>query len=126
MDTSARLPFAIPPTARQRPRPDAEIAFGGEVSLDHLVGATEERDRNGEAQRAGRREVDDQLDFGGLLDGQVGGLLALENSARVVADQTVSVRIAASIAHQASGCSKCMKLENRGNRVVQRQFGELL
>jgi len=32
MDTSARLPFVILPIARQRPRPDAEIAFGGEVS----------------------------------------------------------------------------------------------
>src|SRR5262249_55399497 len=44
----------------------------------------------------------------------------------VDASQTVSVRIAASIAHQASGRGEWMKLENRGGRVLQRQFGELL
>jgi len=95
--------------------------------FDHLIGATEERDWDGEAQRPRRLEVDDQLNFGGLLDGQVGRFLAFENSARVDANQTVSVRIAASIAHQASGCGgECMKLENRGNRVVERQCGEPL
>ena len=73
------------------------------VSFDHLVGTAEERDRDGEAQRPGRFEVDAQLDFGGLLDGQIGRFLALENSARVEANQTVTVPIAASVAHQASG-----------------------
>ena len=49
------------------------------VSLfDHLVGAADQRQRNGEAERLGSLQVDDQLDFGGLLDRQVGRLLAFE------------------------------------------------
>jgi hypothetical protein len=37
-------------------------------SFDHLVGAAEQRQREGEAERLGGLDVDDQLDFGGLLD----------------------------------------------------------
>src|SRR6266700_397043 len=48
--------------------------------LDHLVGAREQRRRNRQAERPGGRKVEDQLDFGGLLDRQIGGLLALENA----------------------------------------------
>ena len=50
-DRLARLRSATRPAARPRPRPDAEIVFGGEVSsrkppslvclFDHLVGAGE-------------------------------------------------------------------------------------
>jgi hypothetical protein len=47
--------------------------------FDHLVGAAEQRKRDGEAERLGRREVDEKLNFRGLLDRQVGRLLALEN-----------------------------------------------
>jgi hypothetical protein len=38
------------------------------TSFDHLVGATEQRQRDREAERPGRLEIDDQLDLGGLLD----------------------------------------------------------
>jgi hypothetical protein len=47
-------------------------------SLDHLVGATEQRQRHGEAERFRGLEIDDQLDFRGPLDRQIGRLLALE------------------------------------------------
>src|SRR5262245_27922553 len=50
MDRLAPLRDATPPAARQRPLPDAEN-FGGEVSLDHLVGAREQRGRYFDAQR---------------------------------------------------------------------------
>ena len=73
---------------------------GGEVSsrplsaalLDHLVGAADQRQRNGEAERLGSLQVDDQLDFGGLLDRQIGRLLAFENLAGVATGQTVRFR----------------------------------
>jgi hypothetical protein len=51
--------------------------------FDHLVGAGEQRDRDGDAKRLGFLEVDDQLDLGELLDRQIGRLLALKNAAGV-------------------------------------------
>jgi hypothetical protein len=53
------------------------------TSFDHPVGAGEQRWRDGEAERFGGFEIDDQLNLGGLLDRQVGGLLAFENAACV-------------------------------------------
>jgi hypothetical protein len=41
------------------------------ASFDYLVGAGEDRLRNGEAERLRRLEVDDQLELSGLLDGEV-------------------------------------------------------
>jgi len=47
--------------------------------FEHLVGAAGQGQRDGDAEFLGSLEVDVELDFRGLLDGQVGGLLALEN-----------------------------------------------
>ena len=60
--------------------------------FDHLVGAAEQRPRNGEAERLCGLEVDDQFDFRRLHHRQVGRLLALENFPGVDADQTVIFR----------------------------------
>ena len=74
--------------------------------------------RHGDAERLGGLEVDDQLDFGGLLNRQVGRLLALENPAGVEADQAVQIRIAASVAHQAAGRGELAILVDRRHRVA--------
>jgi hypothetical protein len=49
--------------------------------FDHLVRATEQRDREIEPERFCGLEVDDQLDFGRLLDRQIGWFFALEDAA---------------------------------------------
>src|SRR5262245_1854853 len=47
--------------------------------FDHLVGAREQRWRNRQAQRSGRRQVDHQLQFGREFHRQVAGLGSLQN-----------------------------------------------
>jgi hypothetical protein len=50
------------------------------------------RSRYLNAKRSGRLQVDDEFEFGGLHDGKVGGLRALENLTSVEADLTPRVR----------------------------------
>jgi hypothetical protein len=49
-------------------------------SFNYVVGATEHQGRNGEIQRLGCPEIDDQLILGRKLRRQVGGLCALEDA----------------------------------------------
>ena len=54
--------------------------------LDHLVGRGQQRFRDGKPERLRRFEVDDQLEFGRLLDWQVCGLGAVEDFAGIDAN----------------------------------------
>ena len=82
-------------------------------------------ERDGQAKRLGGLEVDHQFEFRGLLDRQVGRLLAFENAAGVDAGLTIAVRKAGSIAHQAAGRGELAKLIDRRYPVAERQCGEL-
>src|SRR5262245_51190498 len=61
-------------------------------SFNQLVGAADQRQRNGKAEGLGSLQVDDQLDFGGLLYRQIGRLLTLENLGGIATGQTVRFR----------------------------------
>src|SRR5262245_16655869 len=52
--------------------------------FDQLVSAPDDRIGDVDAERLGSFQVDVQLDFSGLLDWQIGGLVALEDSAGIV------------------------------------------
>ena len=58
----------------------APIESSTPTLFDQLVGTKEDRLRERDAERISGLEVHDQLDLAGLLDRQVGGFCALQNS----------------------------------------------
>jgi hypothetical protein len=80
--------IALGPRTGPLPRPQARgghaaSGAGSEtnsrLSLDHLVGAQKEISTDRQSERSRCFEIDDELEFGGLLDRQVGGLRAFQN-----------------------------------------------
>ena len=70
-------------------------------SLDELIGAAGQGQRDCDAKRLGRLKVDVQLDLRGPLHRQVSGLLALENAPGIDAGQTVRIPSVRSVALRA-------------------------
>src|SRR5262245_66033291 len=95
------------------------------ASLENLVGTAGQRQRNGDAERTGGLQVDEHLDFGGLLHRQIGRLAAFKNSPGIDSDEAVCFRNVGPVAHQTSSRSELAPLVDRGNRVLNRQDGEL-
>src|SRR6266516_5060421 len=91
------------------------------VSLDHLVGAAEQRHWNRKCECFGSLEIDNQLDLRGLLYRETGRLLALENASGKNTGQPVRIRNAAAVTHQSTGVGKRAILEDCGHRVAERQ-----
>src|SRR5258708_27057070 len=85
--------------------------------FDHLVGAAEQRDRNGDAERLGGLEIDDEFHLGGLLDRQVDRLIARENPSGINTQPTPLFGRHAPIAHQTA---------NAGQTPEKTDGGELL
>jgi hypothetical protein len=93
--------------------------------LDHLIGCSQQRFRDGEAEGVGGLEVDDQIEFGRLLDRQVGRFLAFENAPGIDASLVESIAETAAITYQAAGQDILTECEDRGQRMSGRQRREL-
>src|SRR5437588_10830676 len=90
----------------RRTRCCAEIRYNyilKDTLFDHLIGAAKHGKRNRDAQCLGCPQIDNQLDLGGLLNRQIGGLVALEDASSIVANEPVVFGFTAAIAHEATG-----------------------
>jgi hypothetical protein len=94
--------------------------------FDHLVGATEEGIWNGEAERFRGFEIDHELDFGRLLERQIGRLFAFEYASSVDASLLKGVIVVGTVAHQAASCGKCAILVNCRQPVLERKSRDLI
>src|SRR4051812_25354780 len=70
------------------------------LSLDHLVGAGEERSRQRQAERSSRLQVDDQLEIALCLNRKVPGLLALEDPVDVARSPPVLLEGSRPVGHE--------------------------
>ena len=82
---------------------DVRFVPTADILLDHFVRASDQRVGDVDAERFRCFEINNQLDLGDLLDGQIGRLLALEDAARV--DAGLFVRLS-NIAHRNSAARR--------------------
>src|ERR1043166_6036883 len=84
---------------------DAKVRLGWQSGrlLDDLISPPKERGGDGEAECFGGLEVDDQLELRRLLDGEFGGLGALQDLVDVGRGTPKDISSVRSIGHQAPG-----------------------
>ena len=78
-------------------------------SLDHLVGAAEQRQRNGDAERLSRLEINNHFNFCGLLNWKLRRLCAMKNLADIDASWTICVDEIGAITDQTASPSEVAK-----------------
>src|SRR6266851_4147666 len=74
---SPAVPASVSPPTKSR-----RVKFIAQLLFDYLVRAQQQRRWDRQAEHIGGLEVDDEVEVGGLLDRQVGGLRALEDPRR--------------------------------------------
>ena len=95
-------------------------------SFDHLVGAGEERGARCKPERLRGLEVDNKLEFRGLLDGEVAGLCPLEYLVNVVCRATSQLCKVGAVADKATSFDIAPVPVNSGHPIIQRKLHEPL
>src|SRR6516162_4496436 len=96
------------------------------LSFDHFVSACEQRGRHSEVKSLGGFEVDHQLVFGVLFDGEVNRLGAAENSPGVGPYLLIQVPERRPITHQPAAFGEPADWINRRHCVPSRKRDKLL
>src|SRR4051812_34145453 len=118
---SPASPSARGRRAAKRWPPLRGVAQNRAASLDHLVGAGEDRLRNVQPECSRSFEIEAQLERGRLLDWEIRCLLAAENPAGINTELPVDGREAGPVAHQAAGCRYFAKTVDSRKGVLHRQ-----
>src|SRR5262245_49726539 len=98
---------------------------GQRALLDHVVGPKEHRLRDRQAEGLGGLEVDDELELGGLLDGQVGGLGASQDLVDENGGAPVQVGNVDAVRHQPPGFYKIALVVHDGEPLLYRKLYNL-
>src|SRR5262245_59459091 len=94
-------------------------------SFDNIISARKQCRRQFEAERLGGLEVDEQLNFCGLLDGQIGPVHRLYAPAGRNAEPTDGCRTTAAIGDATPSRDELAKSADRGDRVAESRGGEV-
>jgi hypothetical protein len=107
--------------ANRRDVPKAAVSNRSKADnlFDHLVGAGEQHRRNLKAERLGSFEVDYQFELGRLQDGQISGLLPLQNAAHIDASLAITFGSARSVADQTAVRSIFPQSIDRRNGITR-------
>ena len=114
----------MPHTCRSQ-CPSGSSQLGGNRSFDDLVGANENRWRHSEAERVGGLQINHQLNFGRLLNRQIGRSFSLQNLPRVNAGLVIDRYEVNSIADQAAGRYELSQLRDRRYAITGCECCEL-
>jgi len=93
-----------------------DAALGRAALFDDLIRSQQQRRWNGEAEGFGGLQVDDELELGRLLDWQIGGLGALENSVHKLGGAAVEVPKVRAVGHEVTGFNGLPPMNIAGNR----------
>src|SRR4051812_11357729 len=81
-------------------------------SFNHLVGDGKHARWNGDAERLGRLEIDDQIEFGGLHNRQIARLFAPQDSTGIATRFAVCFYEISAIGHESPSKDKLSPLVN--------------
>src|SRR5437870_10142282 len=90
--------------------------LGSRSSLNDLIRSQQQRWRDGEAEGLRGLQVDDQLELGGLLDRQVGGLGPLQNPVDIPGSDTPALEEIASIGDETTALDPNPRAAHRRQR----------